>query len=147
MLSLYVFIIHLHSQLAPSFTVLCIMNLIISTKDQNRCFTGPQLPSPIGVPSWRISITPWHSGSYCWNDEDHSYSVGVAIDRNLTLLQDPVGVEAKTTKTMQTEAISELIQLVPSPATLMKSMREHLGKDSMPSWWTLLPAYHLSTNN
>ena len=48
---------------------------------------------------------------------------------------------------MQTEAISELIQLVPSPATLMKSMREHLGKDSMPSWWTLLPAYHLSTNN
>lgn len=44
--------------------------------------------------------------------EDHSYSVGVAIDRNWTLLQDPVGVEAKTTKTMRTEATSELIQLV-----------------------------------
>jgi len=44
--------------------------------------------------------------------KDHSYSVGVAIDRNRTLLQDPEGVEAKTTKTMRTEATSELIQLV-----------------------------------
>jgi len=64
--------------------------------------------------------------------EDHSYSVGVAIDRNITLQQDPVGVETKTTKTVCIEAISELIQLVTSPAILMKSMREHqvnLGKD------------------
>jgi len=43
--------------------------------------------------------------------EDHSYFVGVAIDRYRTL-QDPEGVEAKTTKTMRTEATSELIQLV-----------------------------------
>ena len=37
--------------------------------------------------------------------EDHSYSVGVAIDRNIEVLQDPVAVEAKTTKTMRMEAI------------------------------------------